>query len=114
MRLTGQQRMKYKTIGALEDAGDAELRNVTQMTDQRLKTKECRFGLKFDKTTKASWGRFASSFCIQPAMNNTSTKQLRKMRTRLDIEAKRQPSNTSPKGGEVVLPYDWRRALLDT
>lgn len=74
-----------------EDAGDAELRNVMQMTDQRrLETsKEWRFVLKLDKTTKGIWRQFASSFCIQPTKNNTSTEQLGKMCTRLDIEANR-------------------------
>ena len=71
-----QQKMKYKTIGLAEDAADAELRNVTQMTDQLLETKECRFGWKLDRTIKAKWWGFARSFCIQPTKNNTSTKQL--------------------------------------
>lgn len=82
--------MGYKTVETREDADDAELRNVTQMTDQRLKTsKEWRFVLKLDKTTKGRWRRFASSFCIQLTKNNTSTGQLGKMCTRLDIKAKR-------------------------
>lgn len=38
LRLTGQQRMGYKTIETREGADDAELGNVTQMTDQWLET----------------------------------------------------------------------------
>ena len=104
--------MEYKTIETREDADDAELRNVTQMTDQRLKTsKEWRFVLKLDKTTKGRWRQFASSFCIQLTKNNTSTRQLGKMCTRLDIKAKRA-LQLSPKGGEVGTSYHWPGALI--
>jgi hypothetical protein len=103
--------MGYKTIETREDADDAELRNVTQMTDQRLRTsKEWMFVLKLDKTTKARWWKFASSFCIQPTKNNTSTTQFGKMCTRLDIGKTCPP--TRRKGGEVGTPDHWPKALL--
>jgi hypothetical protein len=83
--------MGYQTNETREDAVDAELRNVRQMIDQqRLETsKKWRFGLQLDKTRKAKPEQFASSFCIQPIKNNTSTRQLGKMCLRVDIEAKR-------------------------
>lgn len=91
LRLTGQQRMGYQTNETREDAVDAELRNVTQMMDQRrLETsKKWRFGLQLDKMRKVKPWQFASSFCIQPIKNNTSTRQLGKMCMRVDIAAKR-------------------------